>query len=73
MWKNGNIISIRQRIPNGDIIVEMNTICKVIKNSNGHRCLNCPMQQMYCNIDKCELNLPIDCTLQVIKPKVCSG
>lgn len=73
MWRNGNIISIHQRVPNGDIIVEMNTVCKVVKNENGHRCMNCPMQQMYCDINKCEQNLPNNYTLQLVKPKVHSG
>lgn len=67
MWKPGNLVTIKERIPFDGNIVELSNTCRVIKNSGAHRCINCPMQQKYCDIDNCEQNLPINCTLKKVK------
>ena len=64
MWKLGNLVQIKERIPINGTFIELSTTCRVIKNSGTHRCLNCPMQQKYCDISRCEKMLPTTCTLK---------
>ena len=65
MWKPGQLVQISERIPMNGTFVELSTTCRVVKNySKRHRCINCPMQQKYCNIDTCETMLPTTCTLK---------
>lgn len=64
MWSPGNLVQIQQRIPMGKNTLIVSTTCRVIRNSGAHRCMNCPMQQKYCDIQKCEKELPSYCTLK---------
>lgn len=64
MWKPGQLVQIQQRIPIEGTVVILSSKCRVIKNSGVHRCLNCPMQQKYCDINKCEQMLPLNLTLK---------
>ena len=64
MWKPGQLVQVKERIPMNGVFVEFSTTCRVVRNSGHHRCLNCPMQQKYCNISVCETMLPLTCTLK---------
>lgn len=64
MWRPGNLVTIKERIPIDGSFLEVTTKCRVVHNSGHHRCLNCPMQQKYCDINKCEQMLPQNCTLK---------
>lgn len=67
MWKPGNLVQIKERVPIEGGSLVLSTTCRVINNSsNKHRCLNCPMQQVYCDIETCEENLPMACTLKKV-------
>lgn len=65
MWKPGQLIQLQERIPMGGNFLVTSTTCRVIKNSGAHRCMNCPMQQKYCDIARCEEMLPMSCTLKI--------
>ena len=68
MWQPGQIVSIRERIPMNGTFLELSTTCRVVKNhSQRHRCFNCPMQQKYCDVGKCEIMLPLTCTLKKLQ------
>lgn len=69
MWKPGNLIQIKERLPIESGFLILSTTCRVINNSGAHRCLNCPMQQKYCDIATCEANLPLTCTLKKVHPE----
>ena len=66
MWKPGNLVQIQESLPIDGGYLTLSTTCRVIRNSGVHRCLNCPMQQKYCNIATCEENLPLTCTLKKV-------
>ena len=64
MWKPGNLVRIKQRIPINGQFLDFAVTCRVVRNHNHlHRCINCPFQQKYCDINKCEQMLPFTCTL----------
>lgn len=69
MWGPGQIITIKERIPVDGSFLELSTKMRVITNWGAHRCINCPMQQKYCDISKCESMLPLTCTLKKLNPQ----
>lgn len=64
MWQPGQIVTIHERIPINGQFIDLARRMRVVINWGAHHCINCPLQQLYCDISRCEEMLPLSCTLK---------